>query len=494
MLRQKMQLLAIVTGVFIASTAMQWQARSVGLFYDDFLVFRHYDASLLIQSWWSDIAVLTSPQLWVHVYRPMTLLVHALTFEIFGFKPEGLLVARILMCWAIALCLFVWIRKLGQTEPTAFFGALLFLVFPTNFYAFTWNTEIGAISSLIWLLLSFILTHHYLETDRRRSLVLSCSCWALALLTKEVVVPLGVVFPLLWILFGRRREWKNAIAFSFPFLGLTGIFITARFIVLKGSWGAQGASPDNNAPIIDYAVNYLRFLLWMFYDLPVRYSHNDSWKDWLRLDFLLLLAPLAWGVARLIRTLRGVAHLPSIEKVRALDPTDKQIIVGSAVTLAGGLICCFLPIPRIMFAAALGPVLIVGSLPCLLFGILGNKKLFTGAICTLILGLNALYYSQLIHGKRSEFVRLQTFYSVETYFVNANLFEAWNLRGQTKYLYERLVEADLVEPETGRLRAGPFQTYLISIGKSRPDAEKTTEHFQSFKSAYERLYLSNSSK
>src|SRR4029078_9422726 len=127
---------------FIWAALIQLPTRSIGLFYDDVLVFRHYGAETVLRGWWSDLAVLTSPELWVHVYRPMTLIVHALTYEVFGFEPDHLLLARSLMCIAICLSLYVWVRVLEITRSSALFCALLFLVYPPNFYAFTWNTEI----------------------------------------------------------------------------------------------------------------------------------------------------------------------------------------------------------------------------------------------------------------------------------------------------------------------------------------------------------------
>jgi hypothetical protein len=65
--------------ILLWSTLVQWPSRTIGLFYDDYLVFRHYSAGTVLRSWYGDLATLTSPELWVHVYRPMTLLVHALT-------------------------------------------------------------------------------------------------------------------------------------------------------------------------------------------------------------------------------------------------------------------------------------------------------------------------------------------------------------------------------------------------------------------------------
>ena len=131
-----------------------------------------------------------------------------------------------------------WGRSLDVGKQAPHCSLLsLFLAFPANFYAFTWNTEIGAISSLVWLLLSWTLATRYLHRNTRMRYLLSCLCWTLALLTKEVVVPLVVVFPVLWLLYGRRDSWKDGFSFSSPFLVLTSIYVIIRFIVLNGRRG-----------------------------------------------------------------------------------------------------------------------------------------------------------------------------------------------------------------------------------------------------------------
>ncbi len=356
--------------IMLWSTLLQWPSRSIGLFFDDFLVFRHYTAETLFRSWCeTDLATLTSPDLWVHVYRPMTLLVHALTYEIFGFHPNSLLAARILVCSAAAISLYLLIRHLGTGRGTALFSSLLFLAFPSNYYAFTWNTEIGAISSLIWLLLSWTLATRYLYNNNGPTYVLSCVCWALALLTKEVVVPLVIVFPVLWLLYGRRQSWKIGLGFSVPFFVLTSIYMAVRFVVLKGSWGGQGLSPDHGGSLTAYVTNYIVYLAWMGYALPVQLARQNRWIGFPRLDVLVLIGPLVCAAIELVRTaLRTLSSGTFVAGIRRLEPVQKQPWLGfpPPLMLAGGTICCFLPIPRIMFAAALGPVLLIGGLPFLL--------------------------------------------------------------------------------------------------------------------------------
>jgi hypothetical protein len=477
------ELVAVSLLILSWSTLVQWPSRSIGLFYDDFLVFRHYSAGTVLRSWWGDLATLTSPELWVHAYRPMTLLVHALTYEVFGFRPDSLLGARILMGSGIAICLYVWVRSLGVSRGTAFFCAVLFLAFPANFYAFTWNTEIGAISSLVWLLLSWTLATRYLQERTRARYLLSCLCWTLALLTKEVVVPLVVVFPVLWLLYGRHRRWKDGLSFSLSFLVLTSIYVAIRFIVLRGSWGAQGLSPDRGGSLAAYGRNYIVYLAWMGYDLPVRLARNHRLIDLPRLDVLVLIAPVVSAGIELIRSARGLARGALLASLRHLEPAQKQLWLGAAVTLAGGLICCFLPIPRIMFAAALGPVLLVGGLPYVLRKSAGLRTAGVTVACALVLGVNGLWYSDLIHDKYSDFERVQKLEYVESYFTLGHLFDEWGLREQAHYLRDRLVDADLVDAGTGQLRPDTFREYLTSLGVPERDAAQTIRRLQSLKGA-----------
>jgi hypothetical protein len=486
MIRRRQEIVAVGILIVLWSALVQWPSRSIGLFYDDFLVFRHYSAATVLRSWWVDLAVLTSPELWVHVYRPMTLAVHALAFELFGFLPDHLLVARILVCSAISLSLYLWVRTLGITRGAAVFCALLFLVFPANFYAFTWNTEMAALSTLVWLLLSLTFATRYLQAETPAHLWLSCLCWTLALLTKEIAVPFVMVFPVLWLLFGKRPRWKDGVSFSSWFVVLTLLYLTARFIVLGGSWGAQGASPERGGSIAIYLKNYVKYLAWMAYALPIRDARDNRWIGVPRIDVLLLIGPLVYAGIELLRIGRSIAvGRARVAGLRGLAPVQKQLVLGLVVTLAGGLICCFLPAPRIMFAGALGPVLLIAGLPGLLRRSTRLRSVAIGMTCALVLAVNALWYFDLVHGKQSDFVRLRTFYQVESYFVFGHLFEEWDLRQQAQYLRERLVEQNLVDVQTGRLRVDIFHKYLRSIGRPEALAEYDIRRMQPFKGAFQ---------
>lgn len=497
---RRQEIVAVVILIVVWAALIQWSSRSIGLFYDDFLVFRHYSAATVLRSWWVDLAVLTSPELWTHVYRPMTLAVHALAFEVFGFLPDHLLVARILMCSAIGVGLYVWVRTLGLKRDAAVFCALLFLAFPANFYAFTWNTELAAVSTLVWLLLSLIFATRYLQVETPVHLWLSYLWWALALLTKEVAVPFVLVFPVLWLLYGQRSRWKDVASFSSWFFVLTLFYITARFIVLSGSWGAQGTSPDSGGSIAIYIKHYVKYLAWMAYALPVLEARGNRWIGVPRLDVLLLIGPLVYAGIEVLRIARSLIALGGrhrgqparhavgtalVAGLRRLTPLQKQLVLGLAVTLAGGLICCFLSVPRVMFAGALGPVLLIAGLPELLRRSAGLQSAAIGATCALVLAVNALWYFDSVNGKQSDFVRLRAYHYAESYFAFGHLFEAWGLREQAQYVRERLVEENLVDVQTGRLRADTFHKYLRSIGTPEAEAAETIRRLQSFKGAFQ---------
>ena len=489
MSRRTQESIAVAALLLLWTTLLQWPSRSIGLFYDDFLVFRHYSASTVLHSWWVDLAVLTSPDLWVHVYRPMTLLVHALTFEIFGFRPDNLLAARILMVAGISTCLYVWVRTLEVNKSTALFSALLFPAFPPNFYAFTWNTEIGAISSLIWLLLSFIFATRSLQRESRAPLILSGLCWTLALLTKEVVVPLVVIFPVLWFFCGQRERWIDGLSFSVSFLVVTAIYVGVRFVVLSGAWGAQGVRPglSNSLVLLN---NYVVYLAWMAYGLPVRLARNNRLSDQARLLVLIglpiLFAPLACAGVEFMRTARALYRGALLAGMRGLEPVKKQIWLGAAMTLSGGLICGLYPRPRIMFAAAVGPVLMIGTLPDILRQSAGLKRAGVAAICVLVLGVNALYYFDLVQGRNSDFVRSRALHQVHSYFELGHLFEAWNMPEQAEYLRALLVDEDLVDAKSGGLREDRFREYLTATGCPAACATAFISRMQSFRGAYQK--------
>ena len=229
-----------------------------------------------------------------------------------------------------------------------------------------------------------------------------------------------------------------------------------------------------------YLNNYVVYLAWMGYALPVRLARESRLIGVPRLDIFVLIAPLGCAGIELVRTALDVFRSESLSRMRRLEPAQKQLWLGAAVTLAGGLVCCFLPIPRVMFAAALGPVLLIGGLPYLLRKSAGLRDTSVATACVLVLGVKQpLGTSDLIHDKRSDFVQLRELRYVESYFaLLATCLKSGTCENRADYLRAQLVEAHLVDTVSGQLRPDTFQDYLTSIGDSRrrraPDRPPTT--------------------
>lgn len=455
---------ALVTAVTQARTSF------IGLYYDDYVVFRRYAPTDVLRAFWTDLREITHPDMWVSAYRPMTLIVHAAAYELAGFDPDGLVWLRGALILATAYALWRWLRILGLSAAGASLGGLCYVVHPVNFSSFAWSTELAALTALPWLLLSVASFSRWLVGEVRSPWP-SLLCWLLALLTKETVVPLVVLFPALsWLLPGRRRRlWANLAV-----LVALVAYLAARFTVLQGRWGAQGISPDvDGTALADYFWNYVRYLGWIVLEPAARMLPHSL------LLHAFLLAPL--GLAILVMTSDALG----IEAGRVEPPASPEarvFLLGLLVTLAGGAICAFYADPRVMYAASVGPCMLVGLSPWLLLnrmrlGASFGGKLLTAVLCSGVLFFSALYQGDLVTHPSSEFVRFREYWRLTYYTQLGHLFERWDLVGQASHLQTDLRVAGLVD-ERGALAPEALRATLRERGFGARHAEQflTWEH------------------
>jgi hypothetical protein len=462
---------------------LQWRLSFLGLHYDDYLVFRHYALSDVARSFWSDIGVVTSPELWISAYRPLTLVAHAATYEAFGFLPENLLIARILVHSATGILFAIWLRVLGYGAGPAWFGAMSFVLFPINFHIFRWSTEIGAISGLMWFLLSLIFQTKSLNSKSLFFLSASYVCWALALLTKEVVVPAILVITLLELLSAKQRSLRNLFRSVFPYWVILGLYMLIRSFVLQGKWGGQGVSPDTIAlPQFMFlaAQNYWLFLQNILLLDTVAVLHPKSALPALLVSvpvavmFLALSVRLHTGYLKVLRQPLFSARLATVFAHQNRELTVP--ILGFSLLLSGGLICCFYPVDRIMYVSTLGCAVLAASLvQLLLTQFRMNRSMagvtFVSVLCVIHLASCQLLFYQRALAPSSPFVKSAEMYDLQAYFTLGHLFQRWEAAEQAQFLRAKLVSGSWIDSR-GVPNSTAIRERLIWRGYSPQDADE----------------------
>ncbi len=444
----------------------QSQLASIGLYYDDYLVYRHYALVDVLRSFWTNIAEVTSDQLWIPAYRPMTLVAHATTYELFGFEPEKLLACRVMLQVTIGILVMWWTRLLGLKLWIACFCSMVFLLFPMNFQVFLWNTEIGAVSGIIWFLLSLILhtkgiQREAIGTSGCRIFLVAYVFWTLSLLTKEVVVPVIVIFPLLDIFYRYQTAFMKSLRLNGPYFLILVLYLMVRTVALQGKWGGQGVSPDTMS-LSSFAVsaifNYGLFLhsISLANTIVLVHPHSPLPAFFVSMPFgVLAFIGVACVHRKWIESATTIVFPTEPLRYFTALPTEfKCIYTGLALLFFGGTICCFFVDDRIAYITTLGFALVVAAAVqfAAIHFHLWQSKLgisLTVFFCLVYVLAEKRLYHQRALSSRSPFVLSAEQHDLEAYFAFAHLFQRWDAKPQAFYLRNKLYSLGLID-DTGR--------------------------------------------
>jgi tetratricopeptide (TPR) repeat protein len=177
---------------------------------------------------WAQLRWMFTSTLMGH-YIPVTWLTFGLDYTIWGMNPLGYHLTNVLLHAANVAAVYVIARRLlaaatALAGPALRVGAaiatLFFALHPLRAESVAWATERRDVLSALFFLLTVLAYLRAAETEgaaRRRRLLLSVACYALALLSKSIVMTLPVVLVLLDLyplrrLDGRPRTWASAAA------------------------------------------------------------------------------------------------------------------------------------------------------------------------------------------------------------------------------------------------------------------------------------------
>jgi protein O-mannosyl-transferase len=233
------------------------------------------------------------------LYRPLTLSLFAIEWEIWPYQPQAAHIIQVLLFGICCWILFLWLTQLfGDRDPwLSVFIALLFAAHPIH-------TEVAAniksgdeILAMLFGLLSMWL---FLKSEMKIKsgfFLLSVTCFFLALTSKESAVTLLPIFPLsMW--FFKRNEWKKSLVpLAFFAIPLAGFFML-RNQAIGGFSGREEIPALDNMLVAASGVEWFTSVvsicglyLWKLV-FPLSLSHDYSlneiplsglshWRFWL---------------------------------------------------------------------------------------------------------------------------------------------------------------------------------------------------------------------
>jgi len=185
-------------------------------------------------------------------YRPLSLVMFAVGWEIFGHAPLiGHLVNILLYC-ITGIMIYLLFCALARNKKTSSIPTLFAFILSLLYLAHPLHTEVianikgrdeilsmlGSISALYFLI-------RYTESSQKKHLIFSITLFFLGLMSKENAICFLAVFPLV-LYFFNYRNLGSAAKLSLPYLGVAILFLAIRTSVLGLDFGAAPRELMNN--------------------------------------------------------------------------------------------------------------------------------------------------------------------------------------------------------------------------------------------------------
>ncbi len=190
-------------------------------------------------------------------FTPLLTLSYQFDYHFFHLNPAGFYFHQLVVLWIAASLTYILLRH-WVDRAWAWIGAMLFLVgFPTQVIAHQIMTRHYG-EGLVWMIGALLIFIHA-ERSNPRFHGLAAIGYALAALSKEIFVPLGLL-PL--ILETPSNSWDRRLWRTIPYLGVLVSYIPWRFHMLSGHLGGYARG---NWPSLAQMADYLQDVpSWLF--------------------------------------------------------------------------------------------------------------------------------------------------------------------------------------------------------------------------------------
>ncbi|HYV95321.1 MAG TPA: tetratricopeptide repeat protein [Chitinophagales bacterium] len=259
------------------------------------------------------------------LYRPIPKSVFAILWQLFPNNPFPGHLLNVLLYAITGILLFTVLTKFlplrqessGQKIYLAFIAALLFVAHPIHTEAVANIKSMDEILSFFFFVISLFWLQKFLETDRKRWMMLAAISYFASLLSKESAITCLAIYPLAIFFFTKKSIAKN--------FQISGLMLIAAVIFLIIRYRIVGATAPPNmadnallgakdfltqkASAIFMLGLYLKLLVFP-YPLTFDYSYNQiplvgagDWKFWISAIIyasLLVIALWRWKKKDLI--------------------------------------------------------------------------------------------------------------------------------------------------------------------------------------------------
>ena len=221
-------------------------------------------------------------------WRPLTLVMFAIEYQIFGDNPTPYHIINVLLYGILAMVLFMTLLEIfGSSQKVkqggggvlAFITTLLFIAHPIHTEVVANIKSRDEIVSFLFLLLMLFNVFKYVKTDNKKHILYGVLCYFTALLSKESGITFIAIIPLTLFYFANRSV-KQSLALTTPFFITAGIYLAIR-TSLVGMIGDRESNDLTDNP----------FLINNFPDLPTAMPFLQKFATvcWILLKYLLLL-------------------------------------------------------------------------------------------------------------------------------------------------------------------------------------------------------------
>ena len=253
---------------------------------------------------------LTSP--YAGNWHPLTWLSHMLDVQLFGLDAGAHHLTNVFWHVLSTLALFLLLVRMTSHVGASVFVAALFALHPLRVESVAWIAERKDVLSTFWLFMAMAVYAAFVARRTPMRYALIVAAFALALMSKPMVVTLPFLLLLLDVWPLKRWQpgagWRSAMALVVEKLPLMLMSAAASLITLYAQRRAGAVQSLEDFPLalrlakvpVSYA-HYLISTVWPS-NLAVLYPYPESIPLWQSVGSALLLVAVTVAVIRLLRS------------------------------------------------------------------------------------------------------------------------------------------------------------------------------------------------